>query len=218
MSRTGPFLVGVIIGAGGLYLAGLYGLISLPAGPVYDNFSDTPPPEPSPPLETPAPAPLDFSELQPALEPILELTPLPEPAPAEPAAAPLVPQPVTPGLLYDWSGQEAVAPLSIVTSAGRDYYVKLVYAGTNDAVIGLYVLGGVTQDITVPLGTYEMRYASGTTWYGYTDLFGPETAYAKADTTFDFREETDGYTGYTVELILQEGGNLNTLSIGPEQF
>ena len=28
----------------------------------------------------------------------------------------------------------------------------------------------------------------------------------------------NSYTGYTVELIVQEGGNLETYGIGPEQF
>ncbi len=140
-----------------------------------------------------------------------------EPAPPAPAA-PLVAEAVTPGILYDYTGNEALAPLTVVTSPGEDYYVKLVYEGTNTAAIGIYVQGGVSNEVSIPLGRYEMRYASGTTWYGLTDLFGPETAYAKTLDVLDFHEEDGEYKGYTIELILQENGNLDTEALGPGDF
>jgi hypothetical protein len=231
-------VVGVLVGAGGYYFAERNGLIG--GNPAFDFGYTNPAPAiaettdpltfPTDPAPTPVPFPLDIPQMDPAplgaqtdpgpepapLEPPIDLGLAP--APAAPAEVTLVPEAVTPGLLFDWTGGEALAPLSIVTSPGRDYYVKLVYAGTNDAAIGIYVQGGVTSEITVPLGSYEMRYASGTTWYGYTDLFGPETAYSKAVGTFDFRDEGNQYTGYTVELILQEGGNLGTEGIGAAEF
>ena len=58
----------------------------------------------------------------------------------------------------------------------------------------------------------------GTTWYGAKYLFGPETTVAKADKTFDFRTEDDKVSGYSVELIKQEGGNLETKNIALEDF
>ncbi len=63
-----------------------------------------------------------------------------------------------------------------------------------------------------------MRYATGKTWYGTKHLFGPETAYAKADEPFDFTFNGYQYSGYTVELILQTGGNLRTSSISAANF
>lgn len=209
--------VGLALGSGGFFLADRAGLIGggsdvdyyIP--PAENSVSDSITPLPAPPVEEPAPLVFD--------PPAIDLPPIElEPAPPAVPEVTLIPEFVTPGVLYDYTGQPALAPLTIVTSAGRDYYVKLVYTGTNDAVMGIYVQGGITSDVQVPLGSYEMRYASGTIWYGYLNLFGPETAYAKAAGTFDFIDAGDSYTGYTVELIMQEGGNLETYGIGPEQF
>ena len=58
----------------------------------------------------------------------------------------------------------------------------------------------------------------GTTWYGTKYLFGPGTSVAKADKTFDFRIDGEKVHGYTVELIKQENGNLNTKDISLEDF
>ena len=96
--------------------------------------------------------------------------------------------------------------------------MKLVYAGTNTEAVSIYVLGGSNTEFLMPLGSFEMRYASGISWYGPVDLFGPDTIYSKAVGSFDFLDQGDRYTGYTVELILQEGGNLDTLGIGASEF
>jgi hypothetical protein len=123
-----------------------------------------------------------------------------------------------PRILYDYTGNTPLAPFTVVTSPGQDYYVKLVYEGTSSAAIGIYVQGGISNEVLVPLGRYEMRYAAGTTWYGLADLFGPDTVYAKALDVLDFREEANQYSGYTIELILQEDGNLDTQPLGPGEF
>jgi len=185
----------------------------------FSSRADTPPPEevtftpePEPVPETPA---LDVAPVEPL--PAFDAPPTAPEAVAAPSAA-LFPEAVSPGVLYDDTGAEAVAPLTIVTNPGEDYYVKLVYEATNTAAIGIYVQGGVSNEVLIPLGRYEMRYAAGTTWYGLTDLFGPDTVYAKALDILDFRIENGQYSGYTVELILQEGGNLDTQPVGPADF
>jgi hypothetical protein len=85
-------------------------------------------------------------------------------------------------------------------------------------VMTMYVEGGRYFETEVPLGSYEMRYASGKTWYGTTHLFGPETSYAKADRPFDFSFDGSQYSGYTVELIMQSSGNLRTIPLSPNSF
>jgi hypothetical protein len=123
-----------------------------------------------------------------------------------------------PGIMFNRTGRSPVAPFEIVTSPDVDYFVKLVDARTGADAVGIYVNGGRTIKVPVPLGSYEMRYAAGKTWYGSKALFGTETNYAKADSRFDFRMENGGYSGYTVELILQTNGNLRTSTIKAEQF
>ena len=38
----------------------------------------------------------------------------------------------------------------------------------------------IQLELKVPLGTFEIRYASGKQWYGYNYLFGDDTSYSKA--------------------------------------
>jgi hypothetical protein len=58
----------------------------------------------------------------------------------------------------------------------------------------------------------------GTNWYGRKYLFGPETQVAVCDDNFAFRVEGDRVSGYTLELIKQQGGNLHTNSISLDNF
>ena len=119
--------------------------------------------------------------------------------------------------VMQWPSSQGVAPLEIKTSYGNDYYVKLVdIAGRT--VITMYVEGGRHFETKVPLGNYEMRYASGKVWYGTKHLFGPETSYAKVDRRFDFKVDGNRISGYTIELILQIGGNLSTSRLSPASF
>lgn len=124
------------------------------------------------------------------------------------------------GLMRNYSGRQPVAPLRIETSPGADYYVKLVDVVTGRDVVTIYAQGGRPVEVNVPLGRYEMRYASGEVWRGEAHLFGPDnmTSYAKAESIFEFTQDLSGYSGYTVELIRQVGGNLDTRSIDSGAF
>ena len=128
-----------------------------------------------------------------------------------------------PGVIYNRTGREPLAPLTVVTSAGGDFYVKLVDQRTKSDLIGIYVHGGQRLAVKVPLGDYELRYAAGQTWYGITHRFGQDTVYFRADQAFTFSEADDGnggyrIKGYTIELILQPNGNLTTTPIGALDF
>ena len=122
--------------------------------------------------------------------------------------------------MYNYTGRTPLAPLKLVTTRGPSFYVKLVEIRTGREAYGIFIHGGGSLEVEVPLGRYELRYATGHTWYGLINLFGPERATTrfKADDIFEFREEANSYIGYTVELILQIDGNLHTREIPPEQF
>lgn len=142
--------------------------------------------------------------------------------PSQPAAAPPLPPRVhqSGGLMRDYTGGAALAPLTVKTASGLDYYLKLVDAATGRVRQTYYIQGGVPLEVLIPLGTYRMRYASGEVWRGEEALFGPGslTSYAEAKEVFDFLETADGYSGYTVELIMQSHGNLRTTSIPASAF
>jgi len=128
------------------------------------------------------------------------------------------PQPAKPGILFNNSGLEGIAPFEIVTSPGANYFVKLVDFLSDEGTVGIFVRGGQRIEVNVPLGLYEMRYASGDKWYGVEHLFGPETVYSKSDQLFDFNSNGQQINGYTVELIKQASGNLKTREIGAADF
>ncbi len=90
------------------------------------------------------------------------------------------------------------------------------YSGKD--VLSIFVHGGIDIELDVPLGTYTIKYASGTRWYGDAHLFGPETGYSKADSSFDFRIIGNQISGYTLTLYKVINGNLQTSSISPDDF
>ena len=125
-----------------------------------------------------------------------------------------------PGVMWNKTGRSLRAPFDIQTSAGSDYYIKLVDAKTNRDAVAIYVTGGKDLEVLVPPGSYKMKYAYGKIWRGEQHLFGPRglTRVEEALKRFDFLASWSGFNGYTVELIPQIGGNLPTKSITRDKF
>lgn len=118
----------------------------------------------------------------------------------------------------DVTANNRIAPFSVVTKAGTGYYfIKLMRWGTRQEILAAFVYGGRSFECNVPIGAYEMRYAVLQNWYG-ANRFGPEARIYRADKRLDFSLNGDNITGYTVELIIQEGGNLETEQIPPQEF
>lgn len=137
------------------------------------------------------------------------------PASEESQFTPL-PYPENGTILAD-SGLSRVAPLEIKTAEGLAYYVKLCDMSGNE-VLGFFVGPNTSVEVSAPLGTYELRYACGTAWYGTTPKFGESTQYYKIDTLLDFTDDGTYYNGHTITMYSVPGGNLNTESIDPEDF
>ncbi len=68
------------------------------------------------------------------------------------------------------------------------------------------------------LGKYLLKYATGEQWMGEKCLFGLSTRYNKADSEFKFEQIGNQFTGYTIELIVQQGGNLATKNLRPNEW
>jgi hypothetical protein len=143
----------------------------------------------------------------------------PRPRP-QPVVKPSYPEQTLPysGSSRLWKTDERVAPFEIKAAQGSHYLLKLVDAYTHAPVLDVFVRSGTTVEVEVPLGTYEVRYASGETWYGYEYLFGPETSYSKADKTFTFEIIGNQIRGFTITLYKVARGNLRTSRIKPTDF
>lgn len=57
--------------------------------------------------------------------------------------------------------QSAIAPLEIKTTTGFNYFIKLIDSNGRSAMT-MYIKGGENFQTKVPLGTFEVRYATGT--------------------------------------------------------
>jgi len=122
------------------------------------------------------------------------------------------------GEVHYYTGGEPLAPFSIHTAEGSNYFIKLVDRNTGAEVMTVFVRGGEWVETKVPLGNYEFRYASGKDWYGEEYLFGTGTVCVKAEKEFDFYNDGMGIMGHTVSLIKQADGNLPTRPITLTEF
>ncbi|MGA7323811.1 MAG: hypothetical protein WBX25_04875 [Rhodomicrobium sp.] len=110
-----------------------------------------------------------------------------------------------------------LAPLTIRTKGPYNFFVRL-YDKADNIVAEIYVRGSDTFSDKMSLGSYTLRYASGTAWYGRAARFGEDTVYSKALESFDFQKTDDGYVGYTIDLYRQPHGNLATAFISEDEF
>ena len=150
------------------------------------------------------------SNTSPRPTPIVRATPLPFNQPI---------QPIPPnGEVVKYTRAPSLAPFQIKSSPGSNYLIKISDFDTTQPVMTIFVRGGEHFTVKVPLGQFTIKYASGDTWYGYNYFFGPETVYNKANSSFTFTRESDGYSGYTITLYKVRNGNLKTQAISAHDF
>lgn len=123
-----------------------------------------------------------------------------------------------PGLLWNRTGREGEAPFEIKSSAGTNHILKLVDFTTGRDAIAVLVRGGQTLEISVPVGSYRMKWCSGSTWYGERHRFGPDESCSTTRDLFRF-SNTDTYVeGHTVTLYRVADGNMSTQKLAPSAF
>ena len=80
-----------------------------------------------------------------------------------------------------------IAPLTIkARNEGRHFFVKLIELPEKKEVLSLFLHSGDQMKINLPMGTYELKYAAGETWYGPVWLFGNETMFSRIETELVF--------------------------------
>lgn len=130
------------------------------------------------------------------------------------------PVPISQGAFWNFTNRSAMAPFEIITRGSENYYVKLVDNRTGVDAAAIYVRGDTRTEVSVPLGTYTLRYASGDIWRGPIHLFGRGefTSFSESTSIFRFEDRGSQISGYTVELYQQTNGNMETHPISPGQF
>lgn len=151
-------------------------------------------------------------------------SPTPTPAPTE--------EPLYNGkLLVRPSYRQDRCRLTVNAGTDANYYIYLKYlsapgpgciartplANQPDPPVddlAFYVTAGSSATVNVPVGVYQIYYASGLVFLGTKYKFGPGTSYSMCPEPFSFTESPDGsIQGWTLTLIPQEDGNLKTEDI-----
>lgn len=150
------------------------------------------------------------SSRQSPAEPVRTPTPTPFDKPAKPLP--------DSGIFWAFSSQPRMAPFKITTQSGSRYYIKLVDAYSKAPAITIFVDGAQTIQVDVPLGTFEVRWASGWLWYGSKSLFGPKTRCTKGMHLLTFTQDGNYVTGQHVTLYIVPNGNFETAPIDISEF
>jgi len=114
--------------------------------------------------------------------------------------------------------RERTAPLTLRAAPDSDFFVKLVDTQEGNTVLTAFLHRRRQLKLEVPTGSYSLKFATGTEWYGDKHLFGPDTAYNSANKVFTFVDNGFNVSGYTVTLNRVVGGNLPTSSILASEF
>jgi hypothetical protein len=125
------------------------------------------------------------------------------------------------GIFRNYDRSARVAELTIRTASGSNYFVKLEEAASKRPVMTFFVNGGSSLTEMVPLGNFVLKYAAGPSWCSEDELFGNDIiSTANDEFLFERHYTGDGYStsAWTVELILQPGGNLRTHRISRSEF
>ena len=124
----------------------------------------------------------------------------------------------TNGHIYKKPSDECLCPLTIKTAAYESAYIYLDSQSDRANDMSFIVKAGESAKVFVPLGEYEIYFATGDTWYGTKYHFGEDTRYGKCDDLFDISYDGESYLGWTLELYEQYNGNLNTDDIPESAF
>jgi len=127
--------------------------------------------------------------------------------------APAQPLPLTGA--FDSSDNSRRNSITVKTqSGGQHTLIKIERLGGGEVTRG-FVRAGEQHKFYLPAGTYVLKTAGGSAWYGEKLLFGANTAYSKPDDTFSMVAPGEQWT---VELIPQRDGNLRDRQISASEF
>lgn len=110
-------------------------------------------------------------------------------------------------------GDDRPSEVVIENPTDNAYAMKFVDEDDNIALY-FFVRPQTTARMNMGVGTYYLKWAAGTTWYGYDKLFGPETAYQKDTEPYPF----DSGNRWTITMQAVTNGNLHSETIDANEF
>jgi hypothetical protein len=114
--------------------------------------------------------------------------------------------------------KESNPPLKINNSPDSNSLVKLIRVSDGAEVMSIFIRANESVELGVPPGTYQVKVASGQTWYGDAVRFGPNTSYAVLEKPFTFKVEGVQLMGHELSLTQVRHGNLRQSPLGAKDF
>ena len=110
-------------------------------------------------------------------------------------------------------GNGGIAFTITAPDIGKSVFVK-IYDSDGDTVGQVFLHSGSSSTVSMAAGSYTIKVAYGTDWYGEKDLFGDDGIYYQLlnGSSEQFGME-NGYT-YTLELLVSTDGNVGSESLG----
>lgn len=100
----------------------------------------------------------------------------------------------------------------ITAPSGYSCYAKVISGGRTQ--VGFFIRSGSTATVSVPNGTYTVKFALGKKWYGKKERFGATTGYGQ-DSSKKSLSSGDVMT-YTLQMT--SNGNFSMGSLDASQF
>ena len=122
------------------------------------------------------------------------------------------------GNIQTFTSTNKIARFIIKSSGDSHYLIKIVESLSKKTVMTIFVHKNSDITVYVPLGDYEIKFASGKKWFGYEYLFGDETSYGKFDKNFHFYQLGQQIKGYSITLYEVHDGNLSIKRIDASEF
>ena len=122
------------------------------------------------------------------------------------------------GYAQRYSSEPYQVPLELSVIGTNDYFLYVRDGVSGDLVADFYIHAASTLKTELPLGTYIIRYAAGSTWFGPTHRFGPDTIYGELLGALEFSQDGQRFSGHSIELAPVRRGNLRTKPISGSEF
>ena len=109
-------------------------------------------------------------------------------------------------------------PPLLIENVPEHTFMKLIRISDGAEAMSIFVRAGESVEVSVPVGNYKAKLASGQTWYGEVVWFGPSTKYAALEGTFEFNVEGNHLAGHRLTLTRVAQGNLREHSLSASDF